>query len=78
MRECYVRFTSADDVKNFVSIATKQYFPIHIERGDLKTSATAIMSIFSMGLNCPLRVVLSDAGERAEAFLSQVQPYLVA
>lgn len=78
MCECYVRFTSADDVKNFVSIATKQYFPIHVERGNLKTSATAIMSLFSMGLNCTLRVILGDAGEGADAFLSQVQPYLVA
>ena len=78
MSECYVRFTSAHDVMEFVSIATKQYFPIHVEQGNMKTSATAIMSIFSMGLNCPLRVVLAAADDAAEAFLAQVRPYLVA
>jgi len=78
MSECYVRFTSAHDVMEFVSIATKQYFPIQVEYGDLKTSATSIMSIFSIGFHCPVRVVLPAAGEHAEAFFSQVQPYLVA
>ena len=78
MRECFVCFASAKDVMDFVSIATKHFFPIHVERGNLKTSATSIMSIFSMGLNRPLRVLVSDTGEGAMHFLSQVQPYLVA
>jgi len=78
MRECFVSFASAHEVMDFVSIATKQLFPIHVEWGNLKTSATSIMSIFSMGLNRPLRVLVGDAGEGAALFLSQVEPYLVA
>jgi len=77
MHECFVSFSSASEVMAFVSIATKQFFPIHVEQGDLTTSATSIMSIFSMGLNRPLRVLVADAGEGAARFLSQVQPYLV-
>ena len=78
MRECFVSFSSASDVMAFVTIATKQFFPIHVELGDLITSATSIMSIFSMGLNRPLRVLVGDTGEGAALFFSQVQPYLVA
>ena len=78
MRECFVSFTSAHDVMDFVSIATKQLFPIHVERDTMQTSATSIMSIFSMGLNRPLRVLVWDTGEGAAQFLSQVSPYLVA
>ena len=77
MHECFVSFSSASEVMAFVSIATKQFFPIHVEQGDLTTSATSIMSIFSMGLNRPLRVLVADAAEGAARFLSQVQPYLV-
>ena len=78
MHECFVSFATARDVMDFVTIATKQYFPIHVERDSMQTSATSIMSIFSMGLNRPLRVVVWDAGEGAARFLSQVKPYLVA
>ena len=78
MRECFVSFSSASEVMAFVSIATKQFFPIHVERGDLRTSATSIMSIFSMGLNRPLRVVIPDSEVDAAHFFSLVQPYLVA
>jgi len=78
MREYYVSFASAMEVYEFVSIATKQFFPIHVERESLRTDAKSIMSLFSMGLNRPLRVVISDAEADASHFLSAVQPYLVA
>ena len=78
MRECYVSFASAVEVHDFVSIATKQYFPIRVERENLCMDAKSIMSLFCMGLNRPLRVVIADAEADATHFLSAVQPYLVA
>ena len=78
MREYYVSFASAKEVHEFVSIATRQFFSIHVERENLRTDAKSIMSLFSMGLNRPLRVVISDAEADATPFLSAVRPYLVA
>ncbi len=78
MRECYVSFSSASEVMEFVAIATRQYFPIQIELENLCTSATSIMSIFAMGFHRPLRVVVADADADASLFFSQVAPYLIA
>ena len=78
MREYYVSFASATEVHEFVSIATRQFFPIQVERENLRTDAKSIMSLFSMGLNRPLRVVIADAEADATYFLSAVRPYLVA
>ena len=77
MREYYVSFASAREVHEFVTIATKQFFSIHVERENLRTDAKSIMGLFSMGLNRPLRVMIS-ADADASHFLSAVQPYLVA
>lgn len=78
MRECFVSFSSAVDILDFVSIATRQYFPIHVEREDMRVNATSIMSLFCLGLNRPLRVVVGDPGADAAPFFSAVEPYLVA
>jgi len=78
MRECFVSFSSASEVMEFVSIATRQYFPIQVEQESLSTSATSIMSILSMGFHRPLRVVIRDAEADTSLFFSQVAPYLVA
>ena len=77
MHECYVSFVSAGDVRDFVEIATKQYFPIHVEQGDMCTDAKSIMSLFSMGLNRPLHVVVQDCEANTEDFFSEVTPSLV-
>ena len=78
MRECFVSFASARDVLNFVEIATKQFFPIRVERDNMQTDATSIMSLFCMGLNRPLRVVIRDPDADLTSFLALVEPYLVA
>lgn len=78
MRECYVSFASAKEVHEFVSIATRQFFPIHVEQEDLRLNAKSIMSLFCMGLNRPFRVVIADADADPAPFWSAVEPYLVA
>lgn len=78
MRECFVSFASARDVLNFVEIATKQFFPIRVEQENMQTDATSIMSLFCMGLNRPLRVIIGDPDADLTTFLSQVEPYLVS
>lgn len=76
MREYYVSFSSASEVHSFVSLATRQLFPVQVERDELCTDAKSIMSLFTMGLNRPLRLVLPE-GDNA-GFLSAVEPYLMA
>lgn len=77
MRECYVSFASALEVYDFVSIATRQYFPIEVERDNLRTNAKSIMSLCSMGFNRPLHVLIPETADASE-FLSEVKAYVVA
>ena len=77
MRECYVSFASALEVHDFVSIATKQLFPIRMEQGNLQTNAKSIMSLCSMGFNRPIHMLFPAAAD-ATAFLDAVKPYMVA
>ena len=77
MRDCYVSFASAMEVHDFVSIATRQHFPIQVERDNLKTDAKSIMSLCSMGFNRPLHVTLPECPD-ADEFLAAVKAYLVA
>lgn len=77
MRECYVSFASAADVKEFVEIAMKQYFPVHAEQEGLKTDAKSIMSLFSMGFNRPIHVMVDETDADTSSFFSQVSPFLV-
>ena len=78
MRECVVSFSSAMEVHEFVSIATRQFFPIRVEWENTLADAKSIMSLFSMGLNRPLRVVVCDPAVDPAPFFSAVAPYLVA
>lgn len=68
MRDCVVSFCSVAEIRDFVALATRQPCPVRVEHGGHGASATAIMSIFSMGLNTPLRVVAPDVPEMAEFF----------
>lgn len=75
MRECYVSFASVEDVHAFVSITTQQFFSVHVESGHMQTNGKSILSLCSMGLNRPLRVLYPAD---ASGFLQAVKPYLVA
>jgi len=77
MRECYVSFASALEVHDFVNIATKQLFPIQVERDNMQANAKSIMSLCSMGFNRPLHVLLPEQADASE-FLHAVEHYVVA
>lgn len=78
MQEFFISFSSAAEVHEFVNIATKQRFPIRVERENQTADAKSIMSLFSMGLNRPLRLLVPEACADAAGFLSAVAPYLLA
>ena len=75
MAECFVSFASVKDVHDFVSIATRQFFPLHVENGQMHTDGKSIMSLFCMGLNRPIRVLYPV---EEQEFLQALRPYLVA
>lgn len=78
MCECTVSFSTPIEIRDFVTLATRQTFPIHVEHGGLKTSATSIMSLFCMGLNRPLRVLSAASEDDAALFLAALAPYRIA
>ena len=78
MCECVVKFSDPMEIRDFVTLATRQAFPIRVEHGGLTTSATSIMSLFCRGLNRPLRVFSTASGDDAARFLEALAPYLVA
>ena len=43
MCECVVKFSDPMEIRDFVTLATRQAFPIRVEHGGLTTSATSIM-----------------------------------
>ena len=75
LHECYVSFSSVNDVHDFVCIITQLLFPIRVERGQMQTNGRSVLGLCCMGLNCPLRVLYP---EDAPGFLQAVKPYLVA
>ena len=68
MRDCYLSFSTVDEIREFVSLATRQSFPIEIEHGSHRASATAIMSLFCMGLHTPVHVVAPNVPESISFF----------
>ena len=78
MCECTVSFTTPIEIRDFVTLATRQTFPIHVEHGGLQTSATSIMSLFCMGLNRPLRVLSAASEDDPAHFLAALAPYRTA
>ena len=78
MCDCTVSFSTPIEIRDFVTLATRQTVPIHVEHGGLQTSATSIMSLFCMGLNRPLRVLSAASEDDAAHFLAALAPYRTA
>ena len=77
MRECFVSFASAGDVREFVEIVTRQPFSIRVENDRLQTDGESIMSLFCMGLHRPLRVLYPEDADTAQ-FLQALRPFLLS
>lgn len=68
VREYYISFASASQIRDFVTLATRQPCQVRIQREGYDTTATSIMGIFGMGLHTLLRVVAPDVPEMADFF----------
>mgnify|MGYP003295703600 CR=1 FL=1 len=74
LRECYISFDSAAQIRDFVSLATRQPCPVRVQRDGFDTIATSIMSLFGMGLHTILCVVAPNVPEMAD-FFTQLSAY---
>lgn len=70
MKEYNVKITTIDDVKKFVSTASKFDYDIELISGRYSIDAKSIMGIFSIDLSKELRLVAhsDDTAELEEAF----------
>lgn len=68
MREYFVSFGSAAEIRDFVALATRQPCTVRVEHEGYDTTATSIMGLFGMGLHTVLRVIAPDVPEMAEFF----------
>lgn len=74
VRECYISFATASQIRDFVTLATRQPCPVRVQRDGYDTIATSIMGLFGMGLHTLLRVVAPDVPEMAD-FFTQLSVY---
>ena len=74
MRECFISFGSAAQIRDFVALATRQPCPVQVEHEGHNTTATSIMGLFGMGLHTMLRVIAPDVPEMA-GFFSELSAY---
>ncbi len=61
-----IRLASVSDVREFVSLATTQPYPVLVADGDRFVNATSFMEMFTLDFSEPLR--LSIAEENLEEF----------
>lgn len=63
MTELKIKLASIDDVKNFVSIATKFNCEIDVVSGRYVVDAKSIMGLFSLDLSRPLLLKIDSSDE---------------
>lgn len=68
-----VCFSSLNDVKEFVGLATLQPYPVQVSDGDRAVNAKSFMEMFSINFTAPLSV---QVGEHEESFASAARKFL--
>ncbi len=70
-----VRFSCVNDVREFVSLATLQSFPILVEDGEHSVNAKSFMEMFTLDFSAPLRLSVDE--QHAESFRSAAEKFLL-
>ncbi len=77
MREFQVKLSSFDEVRQFVSLTTRQSYPIHVAVGDDLTNAKSLIGFFTMDLSKPVSVRIEDDQADITPFLTAIAPFRV-
>lgn len=70
-----VRFSCVNDVREFVSLATLQSFPILVEDGEHSVNAKSFMEMFTLDFSAPLRLSVDE--KYAESFRNTAEKFIV-
>ncbi len=70
-----VRFSSLNDIKEFVGLATLQPYPVQLLDGERTVNAKSFMEMFTLNFAQPLRVALENE-ENAVCFARCAKKFL--
>ena len=70
-----VHFSCVNDVREFVSLATVQGFPIFVEDGKQIVDAKSFMEMFTLDFSVPLHLSVEE--EYAESFRHVAEKFIV-
>jgi PTS HPr component phosphorylation site. len=72
-----IRFTSVNDIKEFVNITMKQPFDIDLIAGRYTADAKSILSVFGLDLDSEVTLGIHAGEEKASAYLTGIGRFLV-
>ncbi len=71
-----IRFTSVNEIKDFVGKTMPQKFDIDLISGRYIADAKSILSVFGLDLNSEVTIGIHATNEEASGYLSQIADYL--
>ena len=75
MKSTDIKFSSIQDVRDFVNIVSKYEMDIDLLSGRYIVDAKSIMGIFSLDLLKPIK--LTAHGDDTDALFAEIKPYMV-
>lgn len=75
MTSVMIKIHSLDQIKNLVQALTISPYDIDIASGRYVVDAKSILGIFSLDITKPMELIIH--GEVDEAFLKQLEPFIV-
>lgn len=73
--ETTVRFSSVNDMENFVSISKKYDFSIILEMEKIKLDAKSVMGLLSLELMKPIKLIAET--DDASEYFKEIHDYIV-
>lgn len=77
MHQFYVRFTSLQDVQDFVNYASRESQRITVGNSHFQVNATSFMGLLALNCRNPLLVTVSCADEELQQLKTTFQRFLV-
>ena len=75
MRSTSIRLSLAENVKNFVSIASKYSYDIDLRVGRHVVDGKSILGIFSLDLSKP--ITLEVLNDDCDDFMDEIKPFVI-
>ena len=76
MWEFKVRFSSFQDVQDFVSMAAGEKFPILVGNDSFQVAGTSFMGMFSLDHTKPVQITMECSQDEFQGFRQKVERFL--